>query len=90
MFLLYFIINFFITLFVVILISNVFYIDCSGLIKTWHVATQKVLSTIKEKRQTLTSELSTTNQYLITAGKSDQLNQYDLETNKLVKTFEPR
>jgi len=63
---------------------------CSGLIKTWHVATQKVLSTIKEKRQTLTSELSTTNQYLITAGKSDQLNQYDLETNKLVKTFEPR
>jgi len=63
---------------------------CSGLINIWHVATKKVLSTIKENRQTLTSELSTNFQFLITAGKSDQLHQYDLETNKLVQTFEPR
>lgn len=61
-----------------------------GMVKVWHISTGQVLSTIQENRQTLASAISRTFQQLITAGTSDELFQYDLETNQVVKTYAPR
>merc|ERR1719369_2343045 len=55
-----------------------------GMVKVWHISTGQVLSTIQENRQTLASAISRTFQQLITAGTSDELFQYDLETNQVV------
>jgi len=69
----------------------------SGVIKLWHVTTRQCLSTIKEKdSESLTCTVSNDKKYLYSAGDHDptltrpfSINQYDLETKKLITQFTP-
>jgi len=61
-----------------------------GLMKTWHVATSTCLSKVYEDRQTLASELSPLQDYLLTGGASENIYLYDVETSSQIRSFAPR
>lgn len=61
----------------------------SGLVKFWHVSSNKALHTIHEPRQVLCSSLSSSGDCFITAGSTDQIRIYDVASGKQVRMCEP-
>ncbi|XP_070571600.1 WD repeat-containing protein 5B-like [Ptychodera flava] len=61
----------------------------SGLVKYWHTATGKCLSTIHEPRQTLNAAFNNRINTFITSGSDDSIYVYDETTKKLLQTCEP-
>nr|XP_039259958.1 cleavage stimulation factor subunit 50-like [Styela clava] len=61
----------------------------SGLVKFWHVSSNKALHTIHEPSQVLSSSLSPGGEQFITAGSTEQVRIYDVATAKQIHVCEP-
>ncbi|XP_076472976.1 WD repeat-containing protein 89 homolog [Babylonia areolata] len=61
----------------------------SGLVKFWHYTSGKCLHTINELRQTLALTINPMETHFLTAGASNEIHLYDLETKKMLNTMKP-
>jgi len=60
------------------------------MLKFWHIASGAALHTIHEHRQILAASVNPAATQIITAGSTEQLNIYDIESGTKIKVCEPR
>lgn len=61
----------------------------SGMVRLWHYTTGKCLLTVNEERATLIANMNPYASLFLTGGSDVAIRQYDLETGKVLRTFQP-